>query len=210
MNVTGGSGLDAAGTFDKSESTSGLKTYTLSVQGGIITSNCTTYILPAISSSGQIASLLGTPTKRQYVYQIDMDSWTEFTNMTILAAVPITGGSETDNLVLILDSSKSINKYPGTAVTSEVAEFRTKQYYLLKALVGRVHFAFTGFPNIASIIFNEDFPSPYYKTNVFSSITSNKWRWVKNGKNRARAVEFTILDATVIESIIFEYETIGR
>lgn len=209
VDISGiGSELAADGMATSSPSV-GATTYTISlINGGIITGTVSVYVLPAIDSDGIIGSLLDTPTTKQYVYQIDNDAWTEFTNMDVLAAEPLTGGTETENVVLILNSNREIKSYPGTGYTSELTEFRTKRFYLLKQYLGRFHFDYEGSPDVGAIVLNEYFPSPYYKVHYFASLEQNKWRFIGNDKRRARSMEITLIDAELIRSIIFESEGI--
>ena len=47
-----------------------------------------------------------------YVYHIERNSWTKFKGLDVVNSRVLSGGSELDNVNLILDSSPSINKYP--------------------------------------------------------------------------------------------------
>jgi hypothetical protein len=145
-----------------------------------------------------------------YVYHIDKDRWTKFVYIDLIKAVVLSGGNTLENINLLLDSANEINKYPGASYTSEDAQIKTKKFYMSAGVLKRVKAEYEGSPQIFTRVWNRDYGSPYYAEDELTSIETEKFQTVENGKNRGSAFEVIIKNATRILKIIMDAKPIGR
>ena len=145
-----------------------------------------------------------------YVYHIDKDRWTKFSYVDLIKAVVLSGGNTLENINLLLDSVNEINKYPGANYTAIDAQIKTKKFYMGAGVLKRVKTEYEGSPQIFTRVWNRDYGSPYYAEDELTSIETEKFQTVENGKNRGSAFEVIIKNATRILKIITDVKLIGR
>lgn len=145
-----------------------------------------------------------------YVYHLDFDNWTKFTDIDVMWAATLSRGSQMENVTLLLNSSKEVDKYPGGDQTSKDASIVTKIFSYSRMILKKIWADFTSTPQLSSVVYNEDFASPYYKENIISSPQKKTWRGIANGYNRGDSFELRISNADIIKSMKCVVEVIGE
>ena len=135
-----------------------------------------------------------------FVYHINNGRWSKFANMDVIRARQLQ--HTTDNVVLIMDSSRTIMKYPGSSNIDDDLRIKTKKYYIDNSKMRKVLLNFTGSPSITVRVWNDKFDSEY-EDYAISSLTDSQWKAIAGGYI-GDYVEFIIDDATTIESLFFE------
>ena len=140
-----------------------------------------------------------------YVYHIDRNMWTKYTGLRVESTGILTGGSDLDNINLILNSNK-IDKFPSEAYAEETGTIKTKDLFFENGLLKRVRLDYAGgTPNLTTNLTKIDSDGlEIEKSNTITGIQANKWRGVANGYNRGRSVNIEITDAEEIKSIMYD------
>ena len=147
-----------------------------------------------------------------YVYHIDFDRWTKFSNLVIKDTPRLLTSQieSADNLNLWLDGDGEVQKYPGSSLTSEETEVKTKSFVMGMGVLERIFADFTGAStDLRSIVFNKD-ASGGSKEDTISSPVSVTWRGIGNAFGRGRSFVIRILNAETIRRVSAQFRRIGK
>lgn len=145
---------------------------------------------------------------KAYVYHIDRDMWTKFTGneMTgILDSSILTGGSQLDNINLLLKDDK-IMKYP-SGTSNDESFIKTKDMFFEKGVLKRVQLNYQSDTEVtfkSNVTKNKADGTEVVKTNTIQNIENGKYRGVANANSRGKSVNFEVENADEIESIIYD------
>tara|TARA_R100000773_G_C4220944_1_gene119794 strand:+ start:1910 stop:5485 length:3576 start_codon:yes stop_codon:yes gene_type:complete len=143
-----------------------------------------------------------------YVYHIDRDLWTKFTGndiSNILNTAILTGGSELDNVNLILKNNL-IMKYP-SGTSDDSSSIKTKDMFFEKGVLKRVQLNYESDNKVtfkSNVTKNKADGTEVIKTNTIENIENGKYRGVANANSRGKSVNFEVENADEIESIIYD------
>ena len=147
--------------------------------------------------------------KRSYAYNINNDTWTEFSGLDIIRAVILSGGTTFDNINLTLTEDGVLNQYPGNTNTTEDTKVTSKKIpcRLQNAGSARLHRAsaeFTGDDTTLKVkTFNPDFTDGESEKE-YTDVVSNKPRGIPNANSRCNYFQATIENADTINQLFFE------
>jgi len=133
-----------------------------------------------------------------YAYHVLYDAWSKFTNTDTVDVSILSGGTATDNINLVLDSSGNIQKYPGTSDTSETAKVKTKEFYLEKAVFRKIKSDFLGSSVNATTTVKllDSTGTEKLLTDTITGIKANDWRGIDNAKSRGRSLQIELSGVT--------------
>ena len=141
-----------------------------------------------------------------YVFHIERNSWSRFTNLDIVDISSLTAGSELDNVSLFLESDGTIKKYPTSTATSTDALIETKEIFFEKGILRRIKAGFEGdgVDFISHLKKADSDGLEVTKTNTITSIETDKWRGIALANSRGKSVSFKIKNAEKIQSIMYD------
>ena len=144
-----------------------------------------------------------------YVYHIERNAWTKYTGLDVISASTLTGGSQVDNVNLLLDSDGTINKYPTEDYTSEESEIKTKDLFFEKGVLRKMKADFesdvdTDVDMISIMTKNDLSGNEITKTNTITNPNPNHWRGISLANSRGKEVSFKITNANIIKSIMYD------
>ena len=144
-----------------------------------------------------------------YVYHIERNAWTKYTGLDVISASTLTGGSQVDNVNLLLDSDGTINKYPAGDYTSEESEIKTKDLFFEKGVLRKMKADFesdvdTDVDMISIMTKNDLSGNEITKTNTITNPNPNHWRGISLANSRGKEVSFKITNANIIKSIMYD------
>jgi len=148
----------------------------------------------------------GTNQSITYVFHIERNSWSRFTNLDIVDISSLTAGSELDNVSLFLESDGTIKKYPTSTATSTDALIETKEIFFEKGILRRIKAGFEGdgVDFISHLKKADSDGLEVTKTNTITSIETDKWRGIALANSRGKSVSFKIKNAEKIQSIMYD------
>ena len=141
---------------------------------------------------------------RAYVYDAKRDRWAGVHTALNIVAPPrvLSGGDESKNYNIMPYNATDIYRYPGDLNTTEEHYIITKAYDIVRATFVRWKLLFSS--GTVDVTTHVELDDTEY-TDDKSSITSDKWYGITNGKNLGKHIYFKITGATNIYSSLFEY-----
>ena len=148
---------------------------------------------------------------RSFVYDLTYRRWTSFDGLEFSSAAVLSGGSQGDNINLLLNDSK-IYRYPGEDLTEDSAYIKTKDVFLDAGKIDRVRLQYIGETNakLTYELNGETRAGDAYtpRTNIINPIKANVWRGAGN-LGFGRMASFKVEDADEIHSIMFDVKLKG-
>ena len=146
-------------------------------------------------------------TTSSYVYHIDRNAWTKFTGLDIVSATTMTGGSELDNVNLLLENEGDISKYPSNSYTSDQSEIETKEFYIGKGVLRKMKVDYGEVESgiMESVMTTENlFGQEKENTNTIDDPKPDHWRGIALKNSRGKRMKFKLTDMEEIRSIMYD------
>ena len=143
-----------------------------------------------------------------YVYHIERNAWSKFTELDVLSAATLTGGDEYDNVNLLLNSSNGILQFPTETYTSKQSEIQTKDLVFEKGTLRRMKAEFEKGDDdvvLKSVMTTQDSSgNEIVNTNSITNPNPDHWRGIALKNSRGKKLSFKIENADVIKHIMYD------
>ena len=147
-------------------------------------------------------------TQITYVYDLSYRMWTTFEGLDIISSSIMTGGSQLENVNILLSSDGKVNRYPGSYKTTEDAHIRTMDMFMDSGQIRRVKLNYGG-TDKAKLVYNlaytDSKSKEINKIKEISDIEKNIWRGLGEiGMIYGRVASFEVHDADEINTILYD------
>ena len=143
-----------------------------------------------------------------YVYHIERNAWSKFTELDVLSAATLTGGDEYDNVNLLLNSSNGILQFPTETYASKQSEIQTKDLVFEKGTLRRMKAEFEKGDDdvvLKSVMTTQDSSgNEIVNTNSITNPNPDHWRGIALKNSRGKKLSFKIENADVIKHIMYD------
>ena len=148
---------------------------------------------------------------QSFVYDLTYRMWTTFTGLKFDSSAILSGGSQAENVNLILNENE-IFSYPGSDFTDEAAHIRTKDMFLDAGKVDRVRLQYIGDTNaqLTYQLNGESRNGDAYavREHTISSLKANVWRGAGN-LGFGRMANIKVENVEELHSIMFDVKLKG-
>ena len=140
-----------------------------------------------------------------YVYHMRYGTWYKFKGLQLDQGIPrvLSGGTEDENVNLMIWQTKDIYKYPGATDTTETAFIETKAFDHIRAVFQRFRFQFTGNPTIASHVIDNTLDPTEIMSEPNRTITGTPIDWADFDLSSSGGT-YAEINALVLEAVAID------